>query len=72
MKVSAQYAKAHFPDLIEAASNGDEVEIDIPDKPTLKLVVVYPPLAPKQTGRRVLGAGVGLVKVPAYDDSDGW
>jgi antitoxin (DNA-binding transcriptional repressor) of toxin-antitoxin stability system len=68
MKVSAQYAEAHLPDLLEAAFNGDEVEIAMPDKPTVKLVVVYPPAAPKQTGRRILGAGVGLVKVPTEDE----
>jgi len=72
MKVSAQYAEAHFPDLIEAASNGIEVEIAIPVKPTVKPIFADPPARPKPTDRRILGGGVGLVKVPAYDDSDGW
>jgi antitoxin (DNA-binding transcriptional repressor) of toxin-antitoxin stability system len=31
MKVSAQYAQVHFADLIDAASNGEEVEIAVPD-----------------------------------------
>jgi hypothetical protein len=30
MKVSAQYAEAHLPDLLETTFNRDEVEIDIP------------------------------------------
>jgi antitoxin (DNA-binding transcriptional repressor) of toxin-antitoxin stability system len=67
MKVSAQYAEAHFPDLLEAASNGIEVEIAIPEKPSLKLVRVYSAPTPKPTGRRILGAGRGEMR-PVSDE----
>ncbi len=44
MKVSAEYAEAHFADLLHAADPGEEVEIARPDKPSLKLA---PPGAAK-------------------------
>jgi antitoxin (DNA-binding transcriptional repressor) of toxin-antitoxin stability system len=61
MKVSAQYAETHLSQLISAADNGEEVEIDRPGKPALHLVVdrsaaVQPP--PK---KRLLGAGKGEI-----------
>jgi len=56
MKVSAQNAEAHFPDLLWAAASGIEVEIAVPDKATLKLVVAHPPGPAKPAGRRILGA----------------
>ena len=37
MKVSAQYAEAHFADILNAAYNGEEVEIALPGKPALVL-----------------------------------
>ena len=37
MKVSAQYAQEHFPDLVDAAYSGEPVEIAVPDKPALFL-----------------------------------
>lgn len=49
-------------------SNGVEVEIDVLDKATLKLVVAHPPALAKPAGRRILGAGVGLVKVPTEEE----
>jgi len=59
MKVSVQYAEAHFTDLLEAASNGIEVEIALPEKPSLKLVTTAIAPEPKQEGRRILGLGPG-------------
>ncbi len=38
MKVSAEYAQAHIADLLALASEGEPVEIYLPDKPSLKLV----------------------------------
>ncbi len=71
MKVSAQYAATHFDDILSAASNGEEVEIAIPDKPTLKLIVANPPAPVQSTGRRHLfGAGKGLVTVPTDEEWD--
>jgi antitoxin (DNA-binding transcriptional repressor) of toxin-antitoxin stability system len=40
MKVSAEYAQAHIADLLALASEGEAVEIFLPDKPSLKLVVM--------------------------------
>ena len=68
MKVSAQYAETHLSDLISAADKGEVVEIARPDKPTLKLVVSTPTLAAKQTGRRILGAGRGELRVPSEQE----
>jgi antitoxin (DNA-binding transcriptional repressor) of toxin-antitoxin stability system len=71
MKVSAQYAQEHFPDLVDAAYSGEPVEIAVPDKPALFL-------APRVVGRKgtpsgrpraeLLGAGEGLVRVPTDEE----
>ncbi len=45
MKVSAQYAEEHFSELASAAYNGDSIEIESPEKPTLHLVAVQKPVA---------------------------
>jgi antitoxin (DNA-binding transcriptional repressor) of toxin-antitoxin stability system len=68
MKVSAQYAETHLSDLISAADNGEVVEIARPDKPTLKLVVSTAASSAKQTGRRILGAGRGELRVPSEQE----
>jgi len=78
MKVSAQYAAAHIADLFLVASNGEEVEIALPDKPALKLVVANPaetltPSGPRVLGagrRHLFGAGKGLVTVPTDEQWD--
>ena len=56
MKVSAQYAEAHIADLFLVASNGEEVEIALPDKPALKLVVAAPGGWPTHSLTTNLGA----------------
>jgi antitoxin (DNA-binding transcriptional repressor) of toxin-antitoxin stability system len=40
MKVSAQYAEEHFADIVNAASNGEVVEIALPGKPAVRLALV--------------------------------
>ncbi len=63
MKVSAQYAETHFPDILEAAENGEEIVIARPGKPSLVLVPraeAGVPTTPQ--GRRVLGAGRGEMR----------
>ncbi len=67
MKVSAQYAEAHLLDLLEAASNGIEVEIALSHKPAIKLVSTGIVSQPKTTGRRILGAGRGKMR-PVSDE----
>jgi antitoxin (DNA-binding transcriptional repressor) of toxin-antitoxin stability system len=66
MKVSAQYAATHFDDILSAATSGEEVEIAVPDKPTLKLVVANP--SANTTSRRILGAGRGELRVPTPEE----
>ncbi|RXH57374.1 hypothetical protein [Granulicella sibirica] len=69
MKVSAQYAEVHFPELLAAARNGELVEIADPDKPTLRLVVSDPAPEPlKRSGRRILGAGEREMRVPSLEE----
>ena len=78
MKVSAQYAATHFDDIVSAASSGEEVEIAVPNKPSLKLVVAHSPVLADSTGRRIsgggrrhlFGAGEGLVTVPTPEQWD--
>jgi antitoxin (DNA-binding transcriptional repressor) of toxin-antitoxin stability system len=68
MKVSAQYAEEHFADILDAADNGEEVEIARPDKPTLFLAP-RPASAPfKRTTPRILGEGVGEMTVPSWEE----
>jgi antitoxin (DNA-binding transcriptional repressor) of toxin-antitoxin stability system len=70
MKVSAEYAQEHFPDLIDAAFNGEEVEIAVPDKPALILVPRIAGRYGTPSGRpraEFFGSGEGLVK-PTQDD----
>jgi len=68
MKVSAQYAEEHFADLMLVASEGEEVEIAVPDKPSLKLVVAGPKKLPSIPRRRALGAGRGELRVPSDEE----
>jgi hypothetical protein len=70
MKVSVQHAAEHFQDLVSAANNGQLVEIDQPDKPALHLVRSTVPESPKLTGKRILGAGKGLLRVPDDEEWD--
>ena len=70
MKVSAQYAQEHLPDLLSAIDTGEEVELTRPDRPSVRLVLVEPP--PEQAkpakGKRILGAGVGEMRVPSFEE----
>ena len=67
MKVSAQYAEEHFADILDTANRGEEVEIARPDGSLIASPLVKP--APtKPTGRRILGAGVGEMIVPTWEE----
>ncbi|MDQ2924958.1 MAG: hypothetical protein M3R43_05315 [Acidobacteriota bacterium] len=68
MQVNLQYAEEHLSDLASAVDNGQQVEISRPDKPTLKLVVSNSPSAVKKTGKRILGAGRGELRVPSVEE----
>lgn len=68
MQVDLRYAEEHFAELVFAADNGQEVEIARPDKPPLKLVVSSVSSAVLKDGMRVLGAGVGELRVPSAEE----
>jgi antitoxin (DNA-binding transcriptional repressor) of toxin-antitoxin stability system len=68
MNVSLQYAEEHLADLVSAADRGEEIVITRPEKPTLKLIV-SPTSAPAiKSGRRILGAGRGELRVPSEQE----
>lgn len=69
MHVTLKYAAEHFPDLASAACRGEEVEIAVPGEAALKLVVSgREALSAEREGRRILGAGRGRVRVPAWEE----
>ncbi len=68
MKVSAQYAESNLSALYHAVDRGEEVEIVRPGKPVLRLLAVRAEVAPGKAGRRILGAGVGELRVPSEDE----
>jgi antitoxin (DNA-binding transcriptional repressor) of toxin-antitoxin stability system len=68
MQVSLQYAEEHFADLASAVDSGQEVVIARPGQSALKLVANNYPSAAKRTTPRILGAGVGELRVPSHDE----
>jgi antitoxin (DNA-binding transcriptional repressor) of toxin-antitoxin stability system len=68
MKVTAQYAEAHFADLANAATHGEEVEIEVIGKPTLILVQRPAPVPFLRATPRILGEGVGEMAVPSWEE----
>jgi antitoxin (DNA-binding transcriptional repressor) of toxin-antitoxin stability system len=81
MKVNVQYAETHFAELASSAARGEEVEVALPDGPTLKLVVSNSAPAAKagerapfarrggRIGRKhLLGAGEGLIALPTDEE----
>jgi antitoxin (DNA-binding transcriptional repressor) of toxin-antitoxin stability system len=71
MKVSAQYAQEHFADILTAIDTGEEVEVTRPGQPSVRLILVEPtPVKhePAVTGKRILGAGVGELRVPTFEE----
>lgn len=68
MKVNVQYAEAHFAELARSAARGEEVEVSMPDGPILKLVVSNPPVQANNLGKRMLGAGIGKMRVPSWEE----
>jgi antitoxin (DNA-binding transcriptional repressor) of toxin-antitoxin stability system len=67
MQVSLQYAAEHLAELASAARRGEEVEIAQPDGPTYRLTLV-PASSRKPKGPRILGAGVGEMVVPSWEE----
>ena len=68
MTVNAQYVAEHFNDLASAADSGEQVRIERPGKPTL-LLVPQPAEEPLAAGSpRVLGAGIGKMTVPSWQE----
>jgi antitoxin (DNA-binding transcriptional repressor) of toxin-antitoxin stability system len=67
MKVNVQYAESHLADLISAASRGEVVEIE-GEESTAQILAFPKPKLGGITGRRVLGAGRGEVRVPSIEE----
>ena len=67
MRVNLQYAETHLTDLISAADNGEEIEIERNGKPALKLVVSSPPIS-RSAQSRILGASRGELRVPTAEE----
>ncbi len=66
MKVSAQYAESHLPQLLSAAESGEEVEITSPEHTSFRLTLVEAKATPvSRTGNRTLGAGRGELRIPS-------
>jgi antitoxin (DNA-binding transcriptional repressor) of toxin-antitoxin stability system len=68
MQVDLQYAEEHFADLVSAADSGQEVEISRPNKPALKLVISKATAPVLRDGMRILGAGIGELRVPSEEE----
>ncbi len=71
MKVSAEYAQEHFADILTAIDTGEEVELTRPGQPSVRLILVEPAPAkelPTTNGKRILGAGVGELCVPTFEE----
>jgi hypothetical protein len=67
VNVSFQYAESHRAALADAADIGEPIEILRPNNPTLILIAsAQPPV--KKTGRRILGAGRGEMRVPGEEE----
>ena len=64
MEVNVHHAKTHLSKLIAAAESGEEVIIARNGKPAVKLVLVA--ATPKRP--RILGAGVGEMIVPSWEE----
>jgi len=68
MQVTLQYAKEHFADLVSAADRGEEIVITRPEMAALKLVVSHAATPVIKSGKRVLGAGRGELRVPSEEE----
>ncbi len=68
MQVTLQYAEEHFADLASAADRGEEIVITRPEKAALKLVVSHAVAPVIKTGKRILGAGRGELRVPSEEE----
>jgi len=68
MKVTAQYAKEHFGDILQAADNGEEVEIELSGKQALVLARRPEAVPFKRSTHRILGEGVGEMVVPSWEE----
>lgn len=68
MQVNLKYAETHLADLISAVDAGEEVEIERPNKPALKLVVSNTGMSTPVSRKGMIGSGKG--KIWYADDWD--
>jgi antitoxin (DNA-binding transcriptional repressor) of toxin-antitoxin stability system len=66
MTVNLQYAETHLADLISAASRGETVQIEGPEHTAQ--ILAFPASAKPTSGRRILGAGRGEMRVPIEEE----
>ena len=69
MTVSVQFAAEHLEELLSALEDGQSIEVERPDKPNVRLSLE--PLtesASPAIGKRILGAGVGELRVPSDEE----
>ena len=65
MKVSPQYLVEHYDDVASAVHGGEVVEVELREKPALRLV---PSPVQNRTDKRVLGAGRGELRMLSDDE----
>jgi len=68
MTVTVKYAAEHLEELLDAMGAGNSVEVMRPDKPTLRLSGEAQAATPTKTGKRILGAGRGELRVPSDEE----
>jgi antitoxin (DNA-binding transcriptional repressor) of toxin-antitoxin stability system len=72
MQVDFQYAKKHFADLASAVDAGQEVVVERPGQCSLSITATKVPPAAKRKKPRVLGAGVGELRIPSREEWQAW
>jgi antitoxin (DNA-binding transcriptional repressor) of toxin-antitoxin stability system len=69
MKVTAQYAEEHFADILRTAVSGEDVEIAMPEKPSVRLTLIKtatPVVSGEKT--RPLGRLKGILEPPIDEE----
>jgi antitoxin (DNA-binding transcriptional repressor) of toxin-antitoxin stability system len=68
VQVSLKYAEEHLADLLSAAHRGESIEIAVPDRSPIKLVVSADDRPARRPRRELLGAWEGLMILPSDEE----
>ncbi len=68
MQVNVQYASEHLEELLASADHGEDIEIAREGQPLAKLIIMPTPPPTRAAGKRILGAGEGLLRVPTDEE----